>query len=91
MDDLKPTVNTEGSSVTVIVGASNCAISDQKDAALTYSSMSYTVGAISEVGDYEPQGVPSRPLNPDAVGVLDSVLQAHGNEANVLRDIDGDF
>lgn len=90
MTDLKPGTPTEGTSVTY-VGVSNCSIKEQRDSALTYSSMSYTVGVVSEAADHQPQSAPSRPLNRDGVRTLDSVLRSGGHEANILRDKSGEL
>lgn len=88
MSEIKPEISIQGTSVTYI-GDSNF-IPDQKDTALAYDSFSYTVGVVPEAADSEPHGAPSRPLNPNAVRTLDSVLQSHG-ESNILRDTSGEF
>ena len=90
MSELKQEAPTEGTSITYL-GASNSSIPDQAHSALVYSTMSYTVGVVSEAADHEPQSAPSRPLNRDGVRALDSVLRSGGREASILRDRDGEF
>jgi hypothetical protein len=91
MAELKPDVSISGSSITVVVGSANCSIGDEKDSALSYSSMSYTLGAVIEAADYEPQREPSQPLRPNAVRELDSVLHTRSSENSILRDTSGEF
>jgi len=91
MPDLKPEAPTEGSSVTLVLGASNYSEAEQKNSALNYSSTSWTLGAVVEAADLEPHGAPARPLNSGGVQALDSVLQARVPEGKILRDTSGEF
>ncbi|MBZ5700158.1 MAG: hypothetical protein LAN18_16605 [Acidobacteriia bacterium] len=91
MPDLKPEIDNEISSTTLVISTSNCSAPDQLGELRTYSSMSYTVGAVIEAADSEPQGAPSKPLNPDAVSALNSVLQSRVSEAAILRDTSGEL
>jgi hypothetical protein len=91
MSELKPEILNEISSTTLVITTANCSAPEQLGEPRTYSSMSYTVGAVIEAADSEPQGEPSKPLNPDAVSALDSVLHSRVTEAAILRDTSGEL
>lgn len=95
MPELNPELKVENtneiSSTTLVITAANYSALDLSGEPRTYSSMSYTVGAVIEAADSEPQGAPSRPLNREAVTALNSVLQARVSEAAVLRDTSGEL
>jgi len=91
MTELKPEILNEESSTTLVMSSSNCAAIDQQGEPRTYSSMSYTLGAVIEAVDSEPQGAPSKPLNADSVRALNSVLHSRVPDAAILRDTSGEL
>jgi len=87
MADTKPEGLTETVSTVFVAGNSNFTASDLEPAGIRpYSSVSYTVGAVFEAVDREPQGEPSKPLTKAAINAIDSVLRARVPESRILRD-----
>jgi hypothetical protein len=91
MSELKPEVPTKSLSTTLITGVSHCSIFDEENTLPTCSSMSYTIGAVVEAADNQPQGAPSQPLKPGAVKAMNTVLRARVPESAILRDKSGEL
>jgi hypothetical protein len=91
MPEQKPEKELEITSYTLVMSAANFSPLEQSGEPRPYSSMSYTVGAVIEPADSEPQGAPSKPLNPNAAKALTSVLQTRGSQTVILRDDSGEL
>lgn len=92
MSDLKPEISNEVSTTSIVVtGPFNSSLVQEQGILRTYSSSSYTVGAVLEAADNEPLGAPSKPLSGDAVRTLNSVLASRVPDSAFLRDEGGEI
>jgi hypothetical protein len=92
MNDEKPEVRDDSSTITLTVtGPFNWSPSVEPASLGAYSSNSYTMGAVIEAADSEPQGATSKPPNAATVKALDSVFHSRASGAGILRDESGEL
>ena len=92
MSDTKSEIRDDNSTTNLIIsGPFNSSPPDEPASLGAYSSTSFTVGAVIEAADSEPQGAHSKPVNADAVRVLDSVLRSRVPDSAILRDTSGEL